>query len=228
MTFFGEYHGGHSDNAGHGHEGGHGEPHESPKIMLVPLVVLAILSVVGGWVGVPHALGGSNEFDAFLAPVVQPGSEVMPVGQHAGAPPPQAGEEQSERNTELALTAASVGVAALGFGFAWLFYFKRRDLPAKVTAALGGVYETVRDKYYVDQLYNSVFVRPLLALSTFFWRSIDIGVIDASVNGAAGASQDVSDGFRKMQSGNIRSYAGWIATGAALVLVYMLWLGVKA
>ncbi|MDP9267145.1 MAG: NADH-quinone oxidoreductase subunit L, partial [Acidobacteriota bacterium] len=220
LTFFGEYRGAtaHSDG---GHEGGGlGEPHESPKIMLAPLVLLAVLSVVGGWVGVPHALGGSNRFDQFLAPVIQPSLEAMPAGQPAGEPQQQAAEEHAERKTELALTAASVGVAALGFGLAWLFYFKRRDLPAKVTAALGGVYETVRDKYYVDQLYDSVFVRPLLGLSTFFWRSIDVGVIDASVNGAADASRDVSDGFRQMQSGNIRSYAGWIATGAALVLAY--------
>ena len=225
LTFFGEFRGT-ADAHAHGQEA-HGEPHESPKIMLVPLVLLAVLSVVGGWVGVPYALGGSNEFDAFLAPVIQPSSEAMPAGQHAGEPQPQAAQEHAERNTELLLTAASVGVAVLGFGVAWLFYFKRRDLPAKVTASLGGIYETIRDKYYVDELYNSVFVRPLLGLSTFFWRSIDVGVIDAGVNGAADASRDVSDGFRRMQSGNIRSYAGWIATGAALVLAYMIWLGAR-
>jgi NADH-quinone oxidoreductase subunit L len=232
LTFFGEYRGGHADAAGHGDHPGAtavhtNVPHESPSIMLAPLVLLAALSVVGGWVGIPHALGGSNQFDKFLAPVIQPTSEAMPAGEKPAEPHPQAADEHAERNTELILTAASVGVAALGFGFAWLFYWKRRDLPARVTATLGGVYEAVRDKYYVDQLYGSVFVRPLIAISTFFWRGVDVGVIDASVNGAADASRDVSDGFRKMQSGNIRSYAGWIATGAALVLAYMIWLGVK-
>ncbi|MBI2677741.1 MAG: NADH-quinone oxidoreductase subunit L [Candidatus Koribacter versatilis] len=227
LTFFGEFRGGSADAHGHGDAHASHSPHESPGIMLGPLVLLAILSVFGGWAGVPHALGGSNRFDQFLAPVIQSSSEAMSAGQRAGEPQPEAAEEHAERNAELALTAASVGVAAIGFGFAWLFYFKRRDLPARVTAVLGGIYDTVRDKYYVDELYHALFVRPIVGISNFFWRDIDVGVIDATVNGAAHASQDVSDSLRRMQSGNIRSYAGWIATGAALVIVYMIWLGAR-
>ena len=232
MTFFGEYRGAKAEgreHAGHGHDDhGHGEPHESPWIMLAPLVILAVLSVVGGWVGVPHALGGGNHFDQFLAPVIQPTSEAMPAGEHAAEPQPQAAEEHSEQNTELIMTAASVGAGVLGLFFAWLLYFKRRDLPEKITAWLGGIYESVRDKYYVDELYNFVVVRPLVAFSSYvLWRGVDVGVIDASVNGAAEGAQGVSDGLRRMQSGNIRSYAGWIATGAAIIVAYMIWLGVR-
>ncbi len=196
--------------------------------MLAPLVLLAVLSVVGGWVGIPHALGGGNQFDQFLAPVIQPTSEAMPAGEHAAEPQPQATEEHSERDMELVLTGASVGAGVIGLFFAWLLYFKRRDLPEKITGFLGGVYESVRDKYYVDEFYNFVVVQPIVAFSTYvLWRAVDVGVIDASVNGAADGARGVSDGLRRMQSGNIRSYAGWVATGAAVLVAYMIWLGVR-
>jgi NADH-quinone oxidoreductase subunit L len=206
LTFFGESRS--VPAAGHGHDAhGHGEPHESPWIMLAPLVVLAILSVVGGWVG-------AGRFAHFLAPAVGTPAEEA-AGEAAGS-------------MELTLTVISVLAATLGLALAWLLYWKRRDLPEKITAWLGGVYESVRDKYYVDELYNFVVVQPLVAFSTYvLWRGVDVGVIDASVNGSAEGAQGVSDGLRQMQSGNIRSYAGWIAAGAALLLAYMIWLGVR-
>jgi NADH-quinone oxidoreductase subunit L len=232
MTFFGDYRGAKAEgreHTGHGHaEPEHHEPHESPWIMLAPLVVLAVLSVAGGWVGVPQAIGGSNHFDHFLAPVIQPASEAMPAGEHAAEPQQQAAEEHGEGNMEIILALASIGAATVGFLLALWLYWKRTDLPAKVTAWLGGVYETVRDKYYVDELYNFVFVRPLIALSSLvLWRGIDVGMIDGTINASAEGAQDASDALRRMQSGNIRSYAGWIATGAAAVLLYMIWLGVR-
>jgi NADH-quinone oxidoreductase subunit L len=214
LTFFGESRrvpaAGHDD----GHEdshGGHGEPHESPWIMLAPLVVLAVLSVVGGWVG-------AERFAHFLAPALAPTPEA--AGAAAG--------ESAAGASELLLTVLSVAAATLGFALAWLLYWKRRDLPEKAAAWFGVLYTSVRDKYYVDELYNAVFIQPLVALSTkVLWRRIDVGAIDATFDAAAHASQDVSDGLRRMQSGNIRSYAGWIALGAAAVLAYMLWLGVR-
>ena len=231
LTFFGDYRGAAGEgreHAGHGH--GHGEPHESPWIMLAPLVLLAVLSVAGGWVGIPHALGGHNQFDSFLAPVIQPTSEELPAAAepgHTGAPANPADLEH-ERRMEWLLTIASIAAASLGLFFAWLLYWKRRDLPEKITATLGMIYAAVRDKYYVDEFYNTAVVRPLIGLSTYvFWRGVDVGLIDGTVNSAAQGAQDVSDGVRRMQSGNVRSYAGWIATGAACVLAYMIWLGVR-
>jgi len=231
LTFFGEYRGATGEgreHAGHGH-GAHGEPHESPWIMLAPLVVLAVLSVVGGWVGIPHALGGHNQFDSFLAPVIQPTSEQLPAGAEPGHPgtPPSPEDLEHEKRMEWLLTGASVAAAGFGLFLAWLFYWKRRDLPEKLAAAFGGLYDAVRDKYYVDELYDAAVVRPLVALSTaVFWRGVDVGMIDGTVNSAAQGARELSDGARRMQSGNIRSYAGWIATGAAAVMAYMLWLGV--
>jgi NADH-quinone oxidoreductase subunit L len=89
-----------------------------------------------------------------------------------------------------------------------------------------GVYMMVLHKYYIDEGYGAIFVKPLLALSTVvLWRGVDQGVIDGLVNGAGSASQGVGGELRRMQSGNIRSYAAWVAIGAAAILGYMIWLG---
>ena len=235
MTFFGEFRGADAvagEHAGHAHDQQtgpeHHHVHESPPVMLVPLVILAILSVVGGWVGVPDALGGSNHFDGFLSPVFKVSAEAMPAGEHPGEPRQQAAAEHQERDRELELTAVSVGAAFLGLFFAWLLYQRRRDLPDKITAALGGAYTAVLNKYFVDEAYKTAFVDPLIDGSTrLLWRGVDVGAIDAAVNDSADAASHVSDSLRRMQSGLIRSYAGWIALGAAVLVAYMVWLGVR-
>jgi len=186
------------------------EVHESPWIMLGPLVALAVLSVMGGYVGVPAALGGQNRFDRFLAPAF----------------PQAAAAEAAEGNTELLLTAAAVAAAGLGFFFAWLLYYRRRDLPGRITTQLGGLYRAVANKYYVDEAYHAIFVEPLVeGSSRLLWRGMDAGVIDGAVNHAAAGSRSLSDALRRMQSGNIRSYAGWVAAGAVLVIAYLIWMG---
>jgi len=215
---------GHADDQSHGH----GSVHESPPVMIAPLVVLAILSVVGGYIGVPQALGGSNKFDQYLSNVVKPPSEAMPAGEHPGEPAPQAAEENSERTTELVFTGVSVGVAAFGFFLAWLLYYKRPELPDRITSRIHGLYSLVKNKYYIDELYGLLFVKPLLAISTHvFWRGVDQGVIDGTVNGAASVSKGIGKGLRHIQSGNIRSYAAWVAAGGAAVIAYMIYLGVR-
>jgi NADH-quinone oxidoreductase subunit L len=253
MTFFGEYkpdadlgdghalatahaapaHGVDAHTSSHGHDDGHGHGgvHESPWVMLGPLVILAVLSVVGGWVGVPEFLKGHNEIEHFLSPVMQSGSAVAGEATGAGhdATASHADEAAQEKpGEELMLAGSSVGVAALGFFFAWLFYYKRRDLPDKITAKVHGIYMMVLHKYYVDEGYGAIFVKPLLALSTVvLWRGIDQGVIDGLVNGAGATSKGIGNELRQMQSGNIRSYAAWVAIGGAIVVAYMVWLGVS-
>jgi NADH-quinone oxidoreductase subunit L len=216
MTFGGEYRGGaapeahgHDDNS-HGH--GHGEPHESPWVMLGPLVVLAVLSVVGGFVGY------GNHFVHFLAPVFQGASD---VAQEAS---PEAGKS----TLEYLLMVVSVGVAGLGWFLAYLLYSRRPQLPARIADSLGGLYRAVANKYYIDELYAVLFVKPLVdGSTTILWRGVDQGVIDAAVNDSADAARHVSDTARHMQSGNLRSYAGWVAAGAAVVIAYMVWMGLR-
>jgi NADH-quinone oxidoreductase subunit L len=236
MTFFGTYRG--EAESGHGHDShgghGHGGIHESPKVMLVPLVILAILSVVGGWVGVPGSLGGSNHFDKFLGPVfrsttpslnashVAPGETAPPENQTEGEEP------QTGHATELAFTGISVLAGLLGLGLAYLLYYRRPELPQRIATSLGSFYEAVKNKYYVDEIYAAVFIKPLIDGSNkVLWKGIDQGVIDNSINDAADGARNVSDAVRRMQSGNIRSYASWVALGAACVLAYMLWMGTR-
>ncbi|MDP9161699.1 MAG: NADH-quinone oxidoreductase subunit L [Acidobacteriota bacterium] len=235
LTFFGKYRGEASVNShDHGHAAieHHGGVHESPRVMLVPLVILAVLSVVGGWIGVPGSLGGGNKFDKFLSPVFHSSAaavngehaaagEMIPLEKETEGPEPQAGH-----STELAFTAISVAAAFLGLGLAWMLYQKRPELPEQIAAGLNGFYTTVLHKYYVDEIYNSVFVKPLLKLSSVvLWHGIDQNVIDAGIDGGADSARDASDTVRHMQSGNIRSYAGWVAAGAAVVIGYMVWMG---
>ena len=106
----------------------------------------------------------------------------------------------------------------IGLFFAYLLYYKRPELPDRITAKMHGIYMMVLHKYYVDEGYGAIFVKPLLALSTVvLWRGVDQGVIDGLVNGAGAASQGVGNELRQMQSGNIRSYAAWVAIGGAAI-----------
>ncbi|MBZ5530957.1 MAG: NADH-quinone oxidoreductase subunit L [Acidobacteriia bacterium] len=215
--------------AAHGHDDDHGHGvHESPWIMIGPLVVLAILSFVGGWVGVPAFMKGHNEIEHFLAPVMTSSSAVAGESveaAHAGLTQETAKENASE---EWLLAGTSVGAALLGLFFAWLLYFKSPGLPDRITGKIHGIYLTVLHKYYVDEGYGLLLVKPLLALSTVvFWRGVDQGVIDGLVNGAGSTSQGIGNELRRMQSGNIRSYAAWVALGGAAVIAYMIWLGVQ-
>ncbi len=215
MTFFGDYRGtqvdahGHSTSA-HGHDAhGHGEPHESPMVMLVPLMILALLSIVGGLVGI------GNRFEHFLEPVFGSGAT-------------EAVGEAASHSTELLLMAISVTVAVLGFALAYVLYVSKPYLPQKIADSFGGLYEAVVNKYYVDELYAKLFVKPLVDGSTsILWQGVDRKVIDDTVNNAADGARHVSDEVRQMQSGNLRSYAGWIAAGSAVVIAYMIWMGVR-
>jgi len=215
MTFFGDYRGakvedGHAhatdDHGGHGH----GDPHESPMVMLVPLMILALLSVVGGLVGI------GNRFEHFLAPVFGSGVNAEGAGEIA------------TRGAELVLMGISVVIAFLGAGLAYVLYISKPDLPQKIADGLNGFYAAVVNKYYVDEIYATIFVKPLIKGSTtILWQGVDRKVIDDTVNNAADGARQVSDEVRHMQSGNLRSYAGWIAAGSALVIAFMIWMGVR-
>ena len=245
MTFFGEYRGAaesshhdpaddlvHADTragapAPHGH--GHGGIHESPRLMVVPLVVLAVLSFTGGWIGVPASLGGSNRFDKFLGPVFHATS--LGAEGHGVTTPEnesEGPEAQAGRATELIFTGISVFAGLLGFLLAWLLYYRNPQLPQQIAAGLGGLYQAVVHKYYIDELYAALFVKPLIAGSALIlWHGIDQDVIDATLDNSAHGAREVSDSVRHMQSGNLRSYAGWVAAGAAAVIAYMIWTGTR-
>jgi NADH-quinone oxidoreductase subunit L len=185
--------------------------HESPWIMLFPLVVLALLSFIGGWVGVPAALGGHNEIEHFLAPVFSTGTgaeAAATVGSHG---------------LEITLAVISLLTAALGFFVAYVLYYKQPGMAAALAKRAKLTYTTLENKYWVDEFYNNFLIIPLL----MFTRGILELVFERGiVNGSGRASGMATRGFawmtRSQISGNIRSYAGWLAIGAAAVLAVMI------
>ncbi len=145
----------------------------------------------------------------------------------SGAVTEAAGEAASSA-TEYLLMGISVAVAVSGFLLAYVLYVSKPYLPQKIADALDGFYTAVLNKYYVDEIYAKLFVKPLIDGSTsILWQGVDRKVIDDTVNNAADGARHVSDEVRHMQSGNLRSYAGWIAAGSAVVIAYMIWLGVR-
>jgi NADH-quinone oxidoreductase subunit L len=191
---------------------GEAAPHHStPWSMLAPLVILALLSICGGWIGIGPSGGwiswiNMERFSGFLAPAV-------------GAKAAQGGSAQ----LELILSGAAVGVALVGWLLAYLFYRQKSRLPAQVAAALPGGYKLLANKYYVDEFYGAAVVKPLLAISTYVLGWV---VEKALLGGAAwllgGIAKFAGALLQRWQSGNIRSYAAWLAAGAAAVLLFVV------
>jgi NADH-quinone oxidoreductase subunit L len=173
--------------------------HESPWTMLGPLVLLALLSIVGGWVGM-------ERFGEFLAPATG--------ALHF---------ESSIPNLELILSGVAVAIAALGLLIAHFFYSAKPAAPAKLASALGPVYKLVANKYYVDEIYAALIVKPLLAISRFILEwVVDFAILGGLAWLLGGMANLTGTILQKWQSGNLRSYAGWLAGGAAVLLVFVL------
>jgi NADH-quinone oxidoreductase subunit L len=187
--------------------------HESPWSMLGPLVVLAVLSVAGGWLAAPALLGGPDYFSNFLAPVFGGHESMMAL------------DEAAARQLEWILVSVAVSAALLGWVLAYWLYLKRPEKADGFAKSMGPAYRTLLNKYYVDELYAALVVKPLLWVSTnVLWKSVDVAGIDGAVNGIARETTAMGDGVRHMQSGNTRSYAVWVVVGAIVILaVIFFW-----
>ena len=194
--------------------------HESPRNMTIPLMVLAFLSIFGGWVAAPHLVGGADYFEQFLHPVF------AAYAPQAVAPSvAEAGGAASNPAMELlhAITGLPVIVAVLGLLLAWWLYIRKPELPAKLEQSMRGPYRIVYNKYYIDEIYNALFVAPLLFISRYIlWRVVDEGIIDGIVNGSASVARGTGSKLRELQSGNARSYASWVVLGAVGFAVLLL------
>ena len=195
--------------------------------MLLPLILLAILSVAGGWIGIPHALGGGDRFGRFLEPVTHgtgtpPSFEQVSIAMRTGAPLPALAPapRPEEPDTERILTGFSVLAALLGWFFADTLYRRKPELPAKISAHSRALYSLILNKYWIDEIYGFLIVKPLLILSRYaLWGGFDRGLIGGGGHVLAGVAQGSGSILRRIQSGNIRSYAGWLAIGAAAILL---------
>jgi NADH-quinone oxidoreductase subunit L len=222
------------------HDHGHGAHlHDAPPSMAIPLIVLAIGSVLAGYVGVPHALGGSNRIESFL----EPSFEVSDGARHettaadaaAGNPVQRASVQETQpaaaehapaadEGTELMLMALSSGVAVAGIGIAFFFWARNRRMVDGIARSASGLHRLLLNKYYVDELYDAAVVQPIKQLSTLgLWKGVDAGLIDGAVNGVGQSVRTASGALRRTQTGSVRTYAASLFLGVVLIVGYYLW-----
>jgi NADH-quinone oxidoreductase subunit L len=191
----------------------HVHVHESPWGMLGPLVILAVLSIIGGWLAAPALLGGRDYFAIFLAPVFvsAQGAEVV--------------NEAAAHQLEIILAIVAVVSALIGLGVAFWLYIRQPGKPEQIAKSMRPVYNTLLNKYYVDEFYAAVVIKPLMWISTnVLWKWVDVAGIDGTVNGIASGATSIGDTVRHAQSGNTRSYAVWVVIGALVVIaVIFFW-----
>ncbi|MEY4093637.1 MAG: NADH-quinone oxidoreductase subunit [Acidobacteriota bacterium] len=221
-------HGHGHDDHGHGHA--HGAPHDAPWPMATALVVLAVGSIVAGYVNIPHAIGGHANLHEWLTPVFNAtncGAEVT-TGELAGMAlePCTPVEERTEDHAalELGLMGVSSLLAFAGIGLATFLWLKNRQIPERLAAQYPGVHKLLLNKYYVDEVYDATIVQPIKVVSTEgLWRGFDVKVVDGAVNGAGYLVSGVSIVLRLLQNGSVKTYAASMFVGAVAVLAYYLW-----
>jgi NADH-quinone oxidoreductase subunit L len=204
------------------HGGHHHGVHESPWVMLVPLVILAILSVIGGWMGWPEGLGGGNWFSHFLAPAVKSAHltyEQATVALSTGAANTPNESPAGNKQLEIILAVVSTLVAVAGWAVAHVMYYVKPGLPERMATPVRAFYQLLWHKYWVDEFYGAIVVAPVLFISRYLLGAlIDRGVIDGGTLATGYAAQGFGALVARIQSGNIRSYAGWLALFAAALL----------
>lgn len=188
--------------------------HESPKTMTLPLVALAVLSVVGGWIGIPKALGGGAWFEKFLHPVFADGEEIM----HAQI----AHGHHVDHSLEYILMGASVLLVLIAIFVAFTFYLKNPQIATSLKQKMSGLHKVIYNKYYVDEIYFGAIVKPLVALSFFLWKVFDVVIIDGFANGLAYMIKSFSGSWRKMQTGYLRSYLVVFVFGVVILIGYLV------
>ena len=193
LTFFGKYRGTH-----HAEE----KIHESPKSMTIPLIVLAVLSAIGGMIGIPETLGGNHWLSHWLAPVIK----------HTAEAPDHA--------TEYALMAVSVVGVLVSIAFAYVKYIKQNHVPIPDEGKRSALANLSYNKFYFDEIYDLLIRKPLDALSTFFYKIIDNKIVDGIVNGLGWSTSEASKGLRLVQSGNVGFYIFMMVVGIISLLLY--------
>jgi len=197
LTFHGKFRGTHEQEH---------HLHESPKTMTVPLILLCIGAVASGWVGIPHLLGGGAHFMEFLKPVLG----------HS--------EANATHTEEWMVMAISTIAGFSGIGLAALFYLVKTDIPVRLAQKFNTVYKTLWNKYYVDELYSFIIVRPAIWTAKNILIGItDARIIEAVVNGVPKGLGEFSRILRKVQTGLVQRYAAIMALGLLIIVAYMLW-----
>ncbi|HUB78001.1 MAG TPA: NADH-quinone oxidoreductase subunit L [Bryobacteraceae bacterium] len=170
---------------------GHAHPHESPPVMWIPLAILGALSLGGGFINIPKFLEGFFQ-----------------------------GVPEVPENSSLMFVSIAAGL--IGISIAAWFYLLKPAMADSLASSLKLIYTTLYNKYFVDEIYDATVVKPIVGGSRWvLWKGADAGLIDGSVNGLGAASQGAGGILRKLQSGNIRSYATWVLLGSVLAIVVL-------
>ncbi|WP_354356339.1 NADH-quinone oxidoreductase subunit L [Pedobacter sp. UYP30] len=194
LTFFGKYRGTH-------HQEEH--VHESPAVMTLPLIILAVLAAFGGMINIPHIFGGNEWLAHWLT-----GAN---VGQH---------ELGLDHATEYLLMGISVSAALVAIFFAYSRYVKTNHVPVADAAPRSLMAKISYHKFYLDEIYDFIIVKPLDGLSRFFYKVMDIKFIDGIVNGLGWSTKETSKGIRLLQSGNVGFYIFMMVFGIIALLLY--------
>jgi len=188
-------------------------PHESPKMMTIPLIVLAILSVIGGFIGIPEIFSGEhgNLFHNWLAPVfISAERKLLNFGSHS-------------HFEELLLMTISVAGAVAAIFLARHIYLRKPEIAAKFSTRMKGTYNLLLNKYFVDEIYDATIVNPIVKGSeNFLWKIADNKLIDGFVNSTAAVIQDAGQKLRRIQTGIAQSYALIMVVGILLAIMWII------
>ncbi|BDQ02220.1 NADH-quinone oxidoreductase subunit L [Ignavibacterium sp.] len=188
-------------------------PHESPKVMTIPLIILAILSVIGGFIGIPEVFSGEhgNQFHNWLAPIFKDADrKLMHFGLHS-------------HFEEILLMVISVIGAAASILLARYIYLKKPEIASRTATRFKGLYNLLWNKYYVDEIYDAVIVNPIVTVSrNVLWKIADNKIIDGTVNGVAKLVDLLSSIIRKVQTGVAQLYALVMVLGIAAALLWII------
>jgi len=189
----------------------HHPPHEVGASMWIPLVVLAALSILGGFLGVPHILGGGDAIGHWLEPIVGKGEEIAMQSRIL----------QGE-GMEIPLMIVSVVIAIIGI-LAATRYYKSKTTLADKEKHIGGFYKLASNKFYVDEVYDATVIQPTYTLSnSFLYKIVDVKIIDGIINGSAATVDWFSSIIRKLQTGIVQNYAVMIIVGILVLVSYVL------
>ncbi|MBX3017171.1 MAG: NADH-quinone oxidoreductase subunit L [Bdellovibrionaceae bacterium] len=187
-------------------------PHESPAVMTIPLIALAILSAVGGFMGIPHVLGEilpghpHHWLEHWLAGVVKPIPNMAPV----------------DATLEFTLMGISVFLAAVSSFVAYHFYVRSPETPVRLANSMSKLHKVIYNKYYVDEIYDASIINPTIKGSEVLWYRVDVKIIDKATYLLADLTKGAGGLVRSLQNGNIQQYAMYLSLGVIVALGFLM------
>lgn len=194
--------------------------HESPLVITFPLMVLGLLAIVGGYVGIPKLIGDvlggiPNYLEHYLEPVFKGSHDFMAQQLTHGA-------AHHSHAVEWGLMGLSVVIALVGISIAFFLYVISPSIPAKFTAAFPALHRAVYNKWYIDELYDFLFVNPCKAIGNALWKGFDVVVVDGVVNGVATIVKGFGGALRNIQTGYVHNYALTMTLGTVVIIAFYL------